>query len=98
MAQKIMPGKLNRDALVQYVENGKLRIAGAAVAGMGLAASVSAATIDLNGTIGPVIESVTSLLPALMNLVLALIPLMIVLAVAKFFPQLFETILGWMKM
>ena len=94
MAQLEAYGKTFRDSLKPM----RVKIAGAAVAGMGLAASVSAATIDLNGTIGPVIESVTSLLPALMNLVLALIPLMIVLAVAKFFPQLFETILGWMKM
>jgi hypothetical protein len=97
MAKNLMPGKLNRDSLVQYVENGKLRIAGAGVAGAGLVTAASAATVDLNGTIGPLIEAVSALIPSLMNLVLALIPLMIVLAVAKFFPQLFDTILGWIK-
>ena len=91
-----MPGKLTRDALAQYVENGKLRIAGAGVAVAGLVSAASAA-VDINASVGPLIEAVSALIPSLMNLVLALIPLMIVLAVAKFFPQLFDTILGWIK-
>jgi hypothetical protein len=99
MAQKTLPGKLNRDSLAAYVEMHKMeiRVTGTALAASGMVMAASAATIDLNATIGPLIDAVSDLIPSLMNLVLALIPLMIVLAVAKFFPQLFDTILGWIK-
>jgi hypothetical protein len=58
----------------------------------------AASAIDLNATIGPLVDSFVALIPSIMNLVLGLIPLMIVVAIAKFFPQLFNEILGWLKM
>jgi hypothetical protein len=74
----------------------KVKLAAGAVAGMGLVSAV-AADFDLNGTIGPLIDGVTALLPSLMALVLGLVPLVIVVAIAKFFPQLFDSILGWLR-
>ena len=76
-----------------------LRVHRVELAGIGITGMVSAASaIDLNATIGPIVTSFVALIPSIMNLVLGLIPLMIVVAIAKFFPSLFEEILGWLKM
>lgn len=93
MIKNLSTGKRFRD----YLAANQVRIIGLGVTGALLVTSVSAATFDLNGTIGPLIDGVTDLLPALMALVLGLVPLVIVVAIAKFFPQLFDSILGWLR-
>ena len=80
----------------RFLASQKVKLVGFGLVGASLAASVSA--IDINGSVGPIIDGVVSLIPSLTALVMGLIPLMIVVAVAKFFPQLFDSILGWMKM
>ena len=89
----IATGKRFRDSLM----GAKVKLVGfAGVAGASLVSAASA--IDINGSVGPIIDGVVALIPSLTALVMGLIPLMIVVAVAKFFPQLFDSILGWMKM
>ena len=89
----IAKGKRFRDSLM----GAKVKLVGFGLGIAGVAVQASAA-IDINGTVGPIIDGVVNLIPSLTALVMGLIPLMIVVSVAKFFPQLFDSILGWMKM
>ena len=60
-------------------------------------ASVSAATIDLNATVGPILESVTALIPSILGLIVGIVPAIIVLSVVGFIVAFFDKILGMMK-
>lgn len=74
----------------------KVKLMTVAVAGMGLVASASAA-IDLNATVGPILDSVTELIPSIINLIVGIVPAIIVLAVVGFIVAFFDKILGMMK-
>jgi hypothetical protein len=76
----------------------KYRLAIAGASGMSLVGYASAATFDINATVGPLVDGITGLIPSLTALVMALIPLFIVMAVAKFFPDLFDSILSKLRM
>ena len=39
---------------------------------------------DLNATLGPIIDSVVNLMPSFLNLVVAIVPVIITIAVVKF--------------
>jgi hypothetical protein len=45
-------------------------------------------SFDLNATIGPIIDGVTNLIPSIMNLVVAIVPLLILFAVVDFILEL----------
>lgn len=47
------------------------------------------ATFDLNSTIGPIIDGVTALIPSILNLIVAVVPLIVLLAVVDFILELF---------
>lgn len=71
------------------------RIAGAMVAGaVMLAPYAMAATLDLNATIGPLLQGVADLIPSMINLVVAAVPLAVIggviSALLKWFPDLFN--------
>lgn len=71
------------------------RIAGGiAVGAATLAPYAMAATLDLNTTIGPLLEGVAALIPSMINLVVAAVPLAIIggiiTALLKWFPDLFS--------
>jgi hypothetical protein len=74
----------------------KVKLVGLAVTGMGLVASASAA-IDINTTVGPILDSVTELIPTIINLIVAIVPAIIVMAVIGFLVAFFDKILGLMK-
>lgn len=75
----------------------KVRALGGLAAVGGLAASASAAT-DINATIGPILDSVTLLIPTIINLVIAIVPAVITMAVIGFIVAFFDRILGLMKL
>jgi len=71
------------------------RIAGAMVAGAAMLAPYAmAATLDLNATIGPLLEGVAELIPSMINLIVAAVPLAviggIIGALLKWFPDIFS--------
>ena len=71
-------------------------VAGLASVG-GLVAAASAA-VDLNATIGPILDSVTELIPGIIELVVALVPAIIVMAIVGFIITFLDRILGMMKL
>ena len=72
-----------------------------AIAGMaslsGLVAAASA-EVDINGSVGPILDSVILMIPTLINLIVAIVPAIIVLAVVGFIVAFFDRILGMMKL
>jgi hypothetical protein len=85
-----------KDKAVGFYSAAKVKLMTVAVAGMGLVASASAA-IDLNATVGPILDSVTELIPSIINLIVGIVPAIIVLAVVGFIVAFFDKILGMMK-
>jgi len=93
MQEVAVVGKRFRDSLM----GARVKLMTVAVAGIGLVASASAA-IDLNGTIGPILESIVQLIPSIVGLIVAIVPAIIVLAVVGFIVAFFDKILGMMKL
>lgn len=58
----------------------------------------ASAAMDLNGTIGPILDSVTELIPSIVNLIVSIVPAIITLAVIGFIIGFFDKILGMMKL
>ena len=65
------------------------------LSGMVMAAS---AAIDLNGTIGPIIDSIVELIPSIVELIVAIVPAIIVLAVVGFIVAFLHKVLGMMQL
>lgn len=63
-----------------------------------LVSNASAAAFDINGTIGPIIDGVALLFTPLLNLVLAYLPVVIVIAIIGFVLGILSNIMGSMKM
>jgi hypothetical protein len=75
----------------------KVKALAAIVPASGLVMAASAATIDLNGTVGPILDSVIELIPSIIGLIVAIVPAIITLAVVGFILAFFDRILGMMK-
>ncbi|RPJ50996.1 MAG: hypothetical protein EHJ95_06145 [Methanobacteriota archaeon] len=75
----------------------KVKLAGLAATGMGLVASASAA-IDINGTIGPVLDSMIELIPTIIALIVAIIPAILIMSVIGFIVAFLDKILSMMKL
>jgi len=54
-------------------------------------------TFDINASIGPIIDGVILLLPTFLELVIAMVPIVIVLAVVGFLLGFFDKILSMIK-
>jgi hypothetical protein len=65
---------------------------------MALPLAASAATVDINATIGPILDSVISLIPSIINLILAIVPAILVMAVVGFVVAFFNKILDMIKL
>lgn len=63
-----------------------------------LASQTQAATIDLNSTLGPIMDSVANLMPSIVNMILAVVPAMLVLTVVGFLVAFFDRILAMMHL
>ena len=75
----------------------KLRVLAASVSLMGIVMAASATTINLNETIGPILDSVVELIPGIIGLVVALVPAIIVMAVIGFIIGFLDKILSLLK-
>jgi hypothetical protein len=84
------------DKVKSFAVGAKVKIVGLGVTAMGLVASVSAGNIT--DGISPVITDVTELLPLMLNLVIAALPIIVALAVIGFLLGLFDGILGKIKL
>ena len=92
-----MSAKERLERVGKFVSDHKVKIAGLASTGV-MVASVSAASLDINGTVGPILDSVIEIIPTLINLIVAIVPAVIVLAVVGFIVAFFDKILGMMKL
>jgi hypothetical protein len=75
----------------------KIRALMAAVPIVGLVASASAA-VDINATIGPLLDQLVTLIPSIINLVVALVPAIVIMSVVGFIVAFLDRILGMMKL
>jgi len=85
-------GKRFRDSL----KGAKVKIVGLVASGTFLVASASAA-IDLNGTIGPILDSVTELIPSIISMIVALVPAIIVMSIVGFIVAFLDKVLNMLK-
>lgn len=93
MVQTNNTSKSFRDTL----KGAKVKLVATAATVMGLAGSASAA-VDINSTVGPILDSVTNLIPTIINLIVAIVPAIIVMAVVGFIVAFFDRILSLMKL
>lgn len=85
-------GKRFRDLLAAH----KVKVVGF-VSAAAMTASASAATFDINATVGPLLESVSALIPTIINLIIAVVPAIIVMAVVGFLVGFLDRILKLIK-
>jgi hypothetical protein len=57
-----------------------------------------ASALDLNATIGPILDGIVELIPTLLNLILAMVPIIIVMAIVSFIVTFLDKILGMLKL
>ena len=86
-------GKRFRDSL----KTAKVKMLGLGAAGAGLIGTATAA-VDINATIGPILDSVIALIPTIIDLIVAIIPAILVMAVVGFVVAFFDRILSLMKL
>ena len=79
-----------------FIESYKYGLVALLLAAMPMAAS--AATLDLNATLGPIITSIVELIPSIIDLIVAIVPAVLVLAVVGFVIAFFDKILGMLKL
>jgi len=94
MTDFVPVGKRFRDSL----KGARVKLMIAAPVVMTLAMTASAATLDLNGTIGPILDSVTELIPSIINLIVSIVPAIIVMSVIGFVVTFFQKILDMIKL
>ena len=79
-----------------FLSSAKVKLVGLTATGMGLVASASA-DVDINASVGPILDSMIELIPTIIDLVVAIVPAIIVMAVVGFIVTFFDRILGMMK-
>jgi len=75
----------------------KVKALAASVPLMGFVAAASA-DVDINATIGPLLEQIVSLIPSIISLVVALVPAIIIMAIVGFIVTFLDRILKMMKL
>jgi len=75
----------------------KVRVLGGLASVSGLVMSASAA-IDINASVGPILDSMITLIPTIIELIVAIVPAVIVMAVVGFIVTFFGRILDMMKL
>jgi len=92
MTEVVSYGKLFRDSL----KGSKVKLVGlAATAGTFVVTSASA--VDLNASVGPILDSMIELIPTIINLIVAIVPAIIIMAVVGFIVTFFDRVLGMLK-
>jgi len=74
----------------------KVKLAGLGAAGTALAAPAMAA-VDINASVGPILDSMIELIPTIIDLIVAIVPAIIVLAVVGFIVGFMDKILGMLR-
>lgn len=54
-------------------------------------------TVDLNATLGPIVDSVTALMPSLVNLIVAIVPAILAMAVIDLVTGVFGGIVSKLR-
>jgi hypothetical protein len=93
MVQTNNTSKSLRDKL----RGAKVKMVGLSASALGLVGAASA-EVDINATVGPILDSVSLLIPTIINLIVAIVPAIIVMAVVGFIVAFFDRILGLMKL
>ena len=88
---------MEKEQVGKPVSAWKVKLVAVSAAGMGLVASASAA-VDINATIGPILDSVIALIPTIIELIVAIVPAILVMAVVGFIVAFFDRILGMLKL
>lgn len=65
---------------------------------IGLTQPASAASFEINETVGPILQGVAALIPDIVNLIVAVVPAIIVLAVVGFIVAFLDKILSMLKL
>jgi hypothetical protein len=76
-----------------FLSTNKAKLFGLGLMVMGLVSSASAATIDLNSTIGPILDSIVALIPSIVALIVAIVPAIIILALVGFIVKFLDDII-----
>jgi hypothetical protein len=87
MASNEKPKKPQHELMVRRVMLGLCLVA------LAIVPAVSAATLDLNSTIGPIIDGVVELIPSIVNLIVSIVPAVITLSVVAFIVRFLDRIL-----
>ena len=70
---------------------------GTGVAVTALTVAPAAASFDINGTVGPLLDGIAALIPSIVNLIVAVVPAIIVLALVGFVVGFLDEIIGMLK-
>ena len=70
----------------------RLAVPLAAVGTTALVAAPASAEVDLNGTLGPIIQDMVDLIPDIVDLIIAVVPAVLVLIFVGFFRDFFANI------
>jgi hypothetical protein len=92
-----MQTKTVKERAGEFLSDSKVKIVGLGLAGAGLVMNASAA-VDINTTIGPLLDQIVLLIPNIINLVVALVPAIVIMAIVGFIVTFLDRILGMMKL
>ena len=56
-----------------------------------------ASAFDINGTVGPLLDGIAALIPSIVNLIIAVVPAIIILALVAFVISFLDEIIGMLK-
>ena len=85
-----------------FMERVKARKVELVALGTGVAVTVvsvapASATFDINGTVGPLLDGIAALIPSIVNLIIAVVPAIIILALVAFVISFLDEIIGMLK-
>jgi hypothetical protein len=91
-----MQTKTVKERAGEFLSDSKVKIVALTVAGAGLVLQASA-SVDINATIGPLLDQIVLLIPNIINLVVALVPAIVIMAIVGFIVTFLGHILSMMK-
>jgi hypothetical protein len=92
-----MQHKTVKERAGEFLSDSKVKIVGLA-GSAGLLVMSASADVDINDTIGPLIEQMVELIPGIISLVVALVPAIVIMAIVGFIVTFLDRILGMLKL
>lgn len=92
-----MQHKTVKERASEFLSDSKVKIVGLA-GSAGLLVMSASADVDINATIGPLLDQMVELIPGIINLVVALVPAIVIMAIVGFIVTFLDRILGMMKL